>query len=41
MNKKYPHRYVAMFEWGYNAKRATTEFLRSLRGVESASKCPT
>ncbi len=41
VSKKYLHRYVAMFEWGYNAKRATTEFLRALLGVDSASKCPT
>jgi len=41
VSKKYLYQYVAMFEWGYNAKRATTEFLRALLSVESATKCPT
>jgi transposase len=27
VNKKYLYQYVAMFEWGYNVKRATPEFL--------------
>jgi len=41
VSKKYLYQYVAMFEWGYNAKRATTEFLRAMLGVESATKYPT
>jgi len=41
VSKKYLYQYVAMFEWGYNAKRATTETLRALLGVESATKFPT
>jgi transposase-like protein len=40
-NKKYLYQYVAMFEWGYNAKRATPEFLWALLGVRSATTCPT
>jgi hypothetical protein len=27
-----------MFEWGYNAKRATSTFLKALLGVESATR---
>ena len=27
VDKKYLYQYVAMFEWGYNVKRATPEFL--------------
>jgi hypothetical protein len=30
-----------MFEWGYNAKQATPEFLWALLGVRSATTCPT
>ena len=30
VNKKYLAQYVAMFEWGYNLKRATDEFLRMM-----------
>ena len=41
VSKEYLYRYVALFEWGYNVKRATTGFLRALLGVESATKCPT
>jgi transposase len=37
VNKKYLCQYVAMFEWGYNAKRATPEFLWALLGVRSAT----
>lgn len=33
VNKEYLHQYVAIFEWSYNAKRATPEFLRALLGV--------
>ncbi len=39
VNKKYLHQYVAMFEWGYNVKRATLVFLRALLGIESATRC--
>ena len=41
VSKKYLYQYVAMFEWGYNAKRATMSFLRALLGVASATECPT
>jgi transposase len=37
VNKKYLYQYVAMFEWGYNVKRATPEFLWALLGVRSAT----
>lgn len=38
VSKVYLYQYVAMFEWGYNAKRATEAFLRALLGVESATR---
>lgn len=38
VNKVYLYQYVAMFEWGYNAKRATPVFFRALLGVESATR---
>jgi transposase-like protein len=41
VSKKYLYQYVAMFEWGYNVKRATSEFLWALLGVRSATSCPT
>lgn len=41
VSKKYLYQYVAMFEWGYNVKRATPAFLRALLGVRSATTCPT
>jgi transposase len=41
VNKKYLHQYVAMFEWGYNLKRAMLVFLWALLGVRSATSCPT
>jgi transposase len=41
VSKKYLDQYVAIFEWGYNVKRATLEFLRALLGVESPTRCPT
>ena len=37
VSKKYLYQYVAMFEWGYNAKRATREFLWAVLGVKSAT----
>jgi hypothetical protein len=37
VNKKYLDPYVAMFEWGDNAKRATPEFLWALLGIRSAT----
>ena len=40
VNKKYLHQYVAIFEWGYNVKRATMSFLRAMLGMEDATKCP-
>ena len=39
VGKKYLYQYVALFEWGYNVKRATVAFIRALLGVESASRC--
>ncbi len=41
VSKKYLHQYVAMFEWGYNVKRATPAFLRALLGVGATTTCPT
>ena len=41
VNKAYLYQYVVMFEWSYNAKRATPGFLRAQLGVESATKLPT
>ncbi len=40
-SRTYLYQYVAMFVWGDDAKRATTEFLRAMLGVESATKRPT
>jgi transposase len=31
VSKKYLYQYVAMFEWGYNVKRATSQFLGDRR----------
>jgi hypothetical protein len=33
VNKKYLYQYVAIFEWGYNIKRVTSEFIRAMLGV--------
>ena len=41
VNKVYLYQYVAIFEWGYNVKRATFGFLWALLGVRSATSCPT
>jgi transposase-like protein len=41
VNKKYLHQYIAIFEWSYNMKRATPEFLRALLGIRHRTKCPT
>jgi transposase-like protein len=38
VSKKYLQQYVAMFEWGYNVKRATSSFLRPLLGVRAATE---
>ena len=35
VSKKYLRQYVAMFEWGYNVKRATPSFLQALLGVRA------
>jgi transposase len=40
VSKEYLYQYVAMFEWGYNAKRATPRFLAALLGVKLTT-CPT
>jgi transposase len=37
VSKKYLYQYVALFEWGHNAKRATPEFLWAILGVKSAT----
>ena len=41
VNKKDLYQYVAIFEWGYNVKRATMGFLRALLGVPCPTSCPT
>jgi transposase len=41
VNKKYLHQYVALFEWGYNVKRATVEFLHALLGIRHPTSYPT
>jgi transposase len=41
VNKEYLHQYVAIFEWSYNVKRATPEFLRALLGVRLRTNCRT
>ena len=41
VNKEYLHQYVAIFEWSYNVKRATPEFLRALLGIRPATNCRT
>jgi transposase-like protein len=41
VSKDYLYQYVAMFEWGYNIKRATPRFLGALLGVRSTTICPT
>ena len=41
VNKLYLYQYIAMFEWGYNVKRATAAFVQALLGVRSATTCPT
>ena len=41
VNKSYLAQYVAIFEWSYNVKRATPEFLRALLGVRPRTNCRT
>src|SRR6185312_9918981 len=41
VNKEYLHLYVAIFEWSYNVRRATPEFLRALLGIKPTTKCRT
>jgi transposase len=41
VSKKYLYQDVAMFERGYNVKRATPKFLGVLLGVKPATTCPT
>ncbi len=36
VNKIYLHQYVGIFQWAYNLKRATPEFLRALLGTAIA-----
>jgi len=33
IHKRYLQQYLAIFEWGYRLKTATTQFLRALMGV--------
>jgi transposase len=33
VSKKYLYQYVAIFEWGYNIKRVTPQFIRAVLGV--------
>ena len=33
VSKKYLQQYVAIFEWGYNVKRATPQSIRALLGL--------
>jgi transposase-like protein len=40
VSKKYLYQNVAMFEWGYNVKRATPVFLWAILGVRSATTWP-
>ena len=40
VSKKYLARYVAMFEWDYNVKRATPGFLGAMLGVRPTTICP-
>ena len=35
VHKKYLSQYVAMFEWAYNVKRVTSQFIRALLGLET------
>lgn len=41
VHKAYLYQYVAIFQWAYNVKRATTEFLRALLGGHGPTRCPT
>jgi transposase-like protein len=40
VNKKYLYQYVAVFEWGYNIKRVTPEFVRAMLGVPITTFIP-
>jgi hypothetical protein len=40
VNKVYLYQYVAMFEWGYNVKRAMVEFLHALLGGQTPHQLP-
>jgi transposase len=33
VSKKYLYQYVAVFEWGYNIKRVTPQFIRAVLGL--------
>jgi len=41
VNKVYLHQYVGIFQWAYNLKRATPEFLRALLGIRRTTDRPT
>jgi hypothetical protein len=40
VNKKYLYQYVAIFEWGYNIKRVTPEFIRAVLGAPVTTLFP-
>ena len=40
VNKKYLYQYVAIFEWGFNIKRVTPEFIRAMLGVPITTFSP-
>jgi transposase-like protein len=40
VNKEYLYQYVGIFEWGYNIKRVTPEFIRAMLGVPITIFCP-
>jgi len=40
VNKEYLHQYVAVFEWGYNTKRVTPQFIRAMLGVPITTFSP-
>jgi transposase len=41
VSKKYLHQYVGIFQWSYNIKRVTPEFLRALLGIRRTTDCRT
>jgi transposase len=41
VNKEYLYQYVTMFQWSFNIKRVTTDFLRAFLGVRRLTSYPT